>query len=222
MKRQAGFTLIELLVAIALIGILASVIFVNLNDSYSQGRDTERKGDLRALEAALERYRLKNGHYPEGCNGPNDWSGQQGTDYECTSGSQYIVDLAPEFIPALPIDPRLNGTNSGYVYTVDENGDVYKLMALNTVESEEVSMTDEFARCGNIANIYHECTNVPNNPTGNWAYNSRGGTPTQCNSASEYQNDYAIRAGFASGGTFGVYRDTPQAQEYFSDQVRCK
>lgn len=223
----SGLTLIELLISTAVIAILATVVYANVIDANEQGRDVKRQGDLRALETALERYRVKNGRYPDGCNGINEWSGQRDTDYACDSGNEYIIGLAPEFISSLPVDPRLNGEDSGYVYTVDEDGKVYKLMALNTVEAETVEMTHEFARCGDVSQVTHECYAVPDDPAGDFPYNTSGDTPEACLLESEYGNDYAIRAGYAAGGTdgtpgIGPYLDTDEAREYFSDRIRCK
>jgi prepilin-type N-terminal cleavage/methylation domain-containing protein len=143
-NTKAGFTLIEVTVVVAIIGILASVIAVNAVDSGRQSRDAERQANLKTLQAAVELYKSKYGKYPAGCNGVNQWSGQIGTTYSCPSGStQYIVGLAPEFIPTLPADKKLNGANSGYVYVSNRDlsnpnalgdGTVYKIMAMNTVE----------------------------------------------------------------------------------------
>ena len=222
-SKHAGFTLVELLVVITIIGILAAIVLATLSGAGPQSRDVDRKADLRTLQAAVELYRSDNGRYPEGCNGPGNWSGQQDTDYACSSGNQYITNLAPEYIPVLPRDPKSNGDDSGYVYTVDEEGFVYKIMALNTVESETVDYDHIFSRCGKANSPSEECAMVPSNPTGSWNYNESGSTPSQCNQATQYSNDYALFGGFAAGGEYsGSYRSTPQAQEYFSDIIRCK
>lgn len=234
-KFFSGFTLIEVLVIASIIALLTGAAVVNYTQGTAQSRDAERKSDLRNIEAALELYRLKNGRYPEGCNGPtngnsghgwdNNWSGQIGTNYECPGGSsQYIIGLAPEFISTLPTDPRREGVDSGYVYTVSEDGMVYKFMALNTVETETVERTNEFSRCGLVNSAAHECQIVPQNPS------LRGSdTPVHCRADGGWDNDYAVKSGFASRGTwlgapFDGYGggDGPVALEYFSEIVRCK
>jgi len=139
-------------VAVAIIGLLASVVMFSSHESGQQGRDAKRQADLRALQSAIELYKHKNGSYPPQCvaTGPgNDgWSGQIGTNFACDNGSgQYIEGLAPEFISVLPIDPKLNGTNSGYVYRTNSAGTVYKLMAMRTVEGETVDNNHEFKSC---------------------------------------------------------------------------
>ena len=63
-KKQKGFTLIELLVVIGIIGLLASIIVVNLTGARKRARDTKRIADVRQLQTANEDYYGKNGKYP--------------------------------------------------------------------------------------------------------------------------------------------------------------
>lgn len=232
---MSGFTLIELLVVIAIISILAGVILANVGDGSAISRDAKRQADLRAIETALELYKLEYGRYPERCANANagaadGWSGQAGTNFACASGSQYIKGdisgtpevevFSPKFISVLPIDPRLNGTNSGYVYTVDAGGTVYKMMVYNNVESEEVSNTHEFSRCGNVQSTAVECVRwSSNNPD---ALNQ---TPPHCivGGSGDYKNDYAVSAGYSPGGTYlGSPRTDQNAKDYFTRLIRCK
>ncbi|MFT5831891.1 MAG: prepilin-type N-terminal cleavage/methylation domain-containing protein, partial [Candidatus Paceibacteria bacterium] len=143
-KKHTGFTLIEVLVTVSIVAILIATVITSFGPARERSRDSQRQTDMRTVEAALALYKNKYGVYPAGCNPPTtgaatSWSGQVGTDYECPllgSGepnNRYIVGLAPEFIPVLPTDPKLNGTDSGYVYTTNDDQSVYKFMALNTV-----------------------------------------------------------------------------------------
>lgn len=165
-KNIFGFTLIEVLVAVSIIGILSAVLAVNSLDSGKQSRDIDRQADLRAMQSAIELYKNKYGRYPDGCNGANIWSGQQGTSFACSGNdTQYIVghvdvndldgdgditerfSFAPEFISVLPIDPKKGNGDYGYVYVTNAAGTVYKLMAMNSVEGGDVNYTHPFRSC---------------------------------------------------------------------------
>jgi len=63
-KKEKGFTLLELLVVIGIIGLLASVIVVNLTGARRRARDTKRIADIRSMQTAAEDYYGKNGKYP--------------------------------------------------------------------------------------------------------------------------------------------------------------
>jgi prepilin-type N-terminal cleavage/methylation domain-containing protein len=53
-KLQKGFTLIELLVVIAIIGILASVVLVNVNNARNRGRAASVQSSLSSLRGIME------------------------------------------------------------------------------------------------------------------------------------------------------------------------
>ena len=63
MSRK-GFTLIELLVVISIIGLLASVVLVALNNARAKARDVQTIGQFNQLQKALALYFDKYGKYP--------------------------------------------------------------------------------------------------------------------------------------------------------------
>ncbi len=147
-KRMAGFTLLELLVVITIIAILVVVGLSSFGGIKDKSNDAKRQADLRMVENALSLYKQKYGRYPARCtNSHANWSGEAGTNYACNSGSEYIEGLVPEFISALPRDPRPVSGNQGYAYTVNAEGTVYKFMAKNTVESDDIGYDHPFQSC---------------------------------------------------------------------------
>lgn len=57
---KKAFTLIELLIVIAIIAILAGVVFANLNSARKRARDTEIKNNLSQFSKALEVMKVDN------------------------------------------------------------------------------------------------------------------------------------------------------------------
>ena len=64
MNSEKGFTLIELLVVIAIIGILSSIILVDLNRARERAYYARSLTELRSMATALELYYLDNNNYP--------------------------------------------------------------------------------------------------------------------------------------------------------------
>ncbi len=64
-RRSHGFTLIEIMVVVVILGILAAIVVPRVMDRPDDARITKVKSDIRALEAALNLYRLDNFVYPD-------------------------------------------------------------------------------------------------------------------------------------------------------------
>jgi len=63
-RAAGGFTLIEIMVVVVILGILAAVIVPQLSGQTEKARQAKAKQDIRALESALEMYKLDNFYYP--------------------------------------------------------------------------------------------------------------------------------------------------------------
>ena len=63
-NKQQGFTLIEVMVVVVILGILAAVVVPRIMDNPDKARITKAKQDIRAIESALDLYRLDNFNYP--------------------------------------------------------------------------------------------------------------------------------------------------------------
>ncbi len=158
-----GFTLIEVLVAIAIIGLLSSVVILSVSEARGNARDIQRMNDLKTMQLALRLYAEQYGSYPaQGCGNPSEVYAGPGTheSWGCTA-EDYVVGLAPKFIPVLPKDPSQEYEDSkGYIYM--SNGKDYKFMAHDSAEQKLItSYDDEFARCSQFCSEGSGCGITP-------------------------------------------------------------
>lgn len=62
--REDGFTLVELMVVIVIIGLLATIVAINVLPSGDKARVVRAKADISTIEGGLDMYKLQNGSYP--------------------------------------------------------------------------------------------------------------------------------------------------------------
>ncbi|KGO97657.1 type II secretion system major pseudopilin GspG [Novilysobacter defluvii] len=63
-RRARGFTLVELMVVIVIIGLLATVVAINVMPSQDRAMAEKARADISVLEQAIETFRLENLSYP--------------------------------------------------------------------------------------------------------------------------------------------------------------
>ena len=105
-KKQAGFTLVEVMVTMVIIGLMATIVVINVLPMMGKAKGEKAKIDISRLSQALEYYNLDTNTYPEKLE--DLLKPQSGAD-ERTRADGYI--------PALPKDPW--GNDYLYAYPGD-------------------------------------------------------------------------------------------------------
>ena len=138
--KQHGFSLIELLTVIAIIGILAGVVTVNVSSARSKARDAKRQADLNSVSAALEMYYAKNKTYPTTASGWS-WSSSLG--------------VIQSYISTVPTDPQSSDPTYGKGYVYCSDGSKYVLDATLEKGTSDITITDP-ATCPSSSSDYYQ------------------------------------------------------------------
>jgi general secretion pathway protein G len=115
-KLEKGFSLIEILVVLMIIGLLSTIVAINVMPSQERARIEKAKADIVILENALEMYKLEQYRYP---------SKEQGLS-SLVSNKREASNSSRGYIKRLPNDPWGNP----YQYNIPgEYGD-YELFSM--------------------------------------------------------------------------------------------
>jgi general secretion pathway protein G len=100
-NRQSGFTLIEIMVVVVILAVLGALVVPKILENVDKARVTRAASDIRAIETALDLYRLDNFKYPTTEQGLQALVKQP--------ADPTITNYRSEgYLPALPKDPWNN------------------------------------------------------------------------------------------------------------------
>jgi general secretion pathway protein G len=104
-NRQRGFTLIEIMVVVVILAVLGALVVPKILGNVDKARITRAQADIRAIQTALDLYRLDNFKYP---------TTEQGLAALVHQPADATITnyRAEGYLPSLPHDPW----NNLYVY----------------------------------------------------------------------------------------------------------
>ena len=117
-RNSKGFTLIEIMVVVFILGLLVTMVAPKIMGRTDEAKRTKASADLRAIQQALNLYKLDNGNYP---------TTEQGLQALVTKPQTGIIPVKwnPEgYIEKVQTDPW------GHPYLYLSNGDRYMLKSL--------------------------------------------------------------------------------------------
>ena len=100
-KRQFGFTLIEIMVVVVILAVLGALVVPKILENVDKARVTRAQSDIRAIQTALDLYRLDNFKYP---------TTEQGLQALVTQPTDPTITnyRSGGYLPSLPKDPWNN------------------------------------------------------------------------------------------------------------------
>ena len=99
--RQRGFTLIEIMVVVVILAVLGALVVPKILENVDKARVTRAASDIRAIQTALDLYRLDNFKYP---------TTEQGLQALVTQPSDPTITnyRSGGYLPSMPQDPWNN------------------------------------------------------------------------------------------------------------------
>ncbi len=91
--KERGFTLIELLIAIAIIGLLTSIVIASLATAKNKNRDSAIKAQLKQIQTQAELYYDTAGAHPTAGNGKYSSGTTSTSGTACNSGTGYTTSM---------------------------------------------------------------------------------------------------------------------------------
>ena len=111
-NKLKAFSIVEILIVVAILGILAAIVFPQLHGQSQKAKETAAKENLRILRNAIETYALEHNGIPPGYidNNPDDGTAHPAIYFQMANTGEYISEMP---------DNPFNG--SGDVVTIPDD-----------------------------------------------------------------------------------------------------
>ena len=108
-QKLRGFTIVELVVVIAIIGILAGIVLLNMKGWKQRTETSQVQSDLKSAASAMEDARNNTNGYPTSL--PSTFTASQGVTITYTSGSAagYCINAKSTADPAVAYNIQSTG-----------------------------------------------------------------------------------------------------------------
>jgi general secretion pathway protein G len=124
LSSHAGFTLIEIMVVVFILGLLVTLVAPRIIGRTDEARVTKAKADIKAIEEALNMFKLDNGFYPSSAEGLG----------ALVQGTPRAKRFNPDgYLSKIPIDPWGNE----YLYSSDGRDVIVVSLGADGVEGGE-------------------------------------------------------------------------------------
>jgi len=193
-STKRGFTLIELLVVVAIIGILATVVVVNISSAQNKARDSKVKSDLSTVQTAANLYFNDSGTYATLSCSPAGG-------ITCDSlASNNDVNIKTIGNAAKDISSTLNNTDGLTILTLNST---YQISAkLPSAQSSSNPQAFVFSNSANGGGSGAQINSVNAGLTGWWKFDESSGSTAADSSIMNSPGSFAAgtpAAAFATG-----------------------
>jgi type IV pilus assembly protein PilE len=146
-RRSSGFTLIEVMITVAIIGILAAVAVPAYSDYVRRGKLPEAFSRLSDYRSKMEQYYQDNRAYGNATRCANTMAaGTWGAFPGSSDNFAYSCATASPF-DNFTITATGTGSLTGFVYTINQNGDRATTKYKGTTVSQSCWLTKSASTC---------------------------------------------------------------------------
>jgi prepilin-type N-terminal cleavage/methylation domain-containing protein len=180
LKLRRGMTLVEILVVVAIIGILAGLVTINLTSSRVKARDKKRIADVEAVAQALTLYYAANRSYPTAQpvgSAPAATANfaMSETPYQSYVGAYsrgttlQIGSFVDKYLPSRPQYPNPNPNGYQYLY-YGTNGATDHFAVWTYLEGKDYQSTRSASSDWTSGYCQADACTISHAPSGTWAY----------------------------------------------------
>lgn len=198
MKKLTGFTLIELLVVVAIIGVLAVVVILNLTASQAKSNDARRKSDVLSIKKAVDAFQSEYDRYPicetkiTACAFSSLTSGDNGDNLHGTGKylDSTLGDIAKlsQYLPVFPTDPKMEYNSEPVYYQYADimksnptPGSFYGILVAMEVLEGNLNATYHRDSSNGYEKTYYYCRTGTTLHSGMWKDTIAAGDVPLCN-----------------------------------------